>query len=162
MGSKYYQKLKNKRLVKAQVRRQQRIADGYTFGPNFKFIEELPLDELRENPAFSKHHRLRVFANKGLQCEYCPAEGTKFVLAQDYNGGKHYDIYTADNQLMTVDHVLSRAKGGSEDLDNLVPCCTSCNSLKGRTVDMEGLVEYREQLAVAAAAGNNSSIESLP
>ncbi len=147
MAQKYYQNLKEKRQSGKARRREKRAAEGYNFGPGFKFIEELPLSELQDNPRFREHHRLRVFANKGLQCAYCPKVGAKFVLALDYWGGKHYDVYTADNQLMTVDHVLSRAKGGSEDLENLVPCCATCNSLKGQTTDMEGLKEYRQQLA---------------
>ena len=139
--AQYYQSRKDRK-------RERRIAEGFDFGPGYKFLGDLSLDQLRNDPQFSEHHRLRVFANKGLKCAYCPTEGSKFVLAQDYSGGLHYDVYTADNQLMTVDHVLSRAKGGSEDLSNLVPCCVSCNSHKAQTVDMDGLKEYRASLVV--------------
>lgn len=31
---------------------------------------------------------------------------------------------------MGVDHVIPRAKGGSDSADNLVPCCTKCNKDK--------------------------------
>jgi len=31
----------------------------------------------------------------------------------------------------TVDHVVPFAKGGSDDFDNLVPCCWPCNNRKG-------------------------------
>lgn len=35
-----------------------------------------------------------------------------------------------------VDHVLSSKRGGSDDDDNLVPCCSRCNSIKNnRTVE---------------------------
>jgi len=36
----------------------------------------------------------------------------------------------------TVDHVVAFAKGGSDDLDNLVPCCRLCN-LQKRTESAE-------------------------
>lgn len=32
--------------------------------------------------------------------------------------------------LATVDHVVGRGRGGSNDLDNLVLCCAQCNDLK--------------------------------
>lgn len=34
-------------------------------------------------------------------------------------------------EVFTVDHVVPRAKSGSDDLDNLALCCYVCNPLKG-------------------------------
>ena len=143
-----------------QQRKDKQIAEGYTYGHGYKLVGELSMSELQTNPEFSEHRRLRVFANKGTVCASgCGAVGTKFLLCQGFHGSLHYDIYTADNELMTIDHVLSQAKGGSNDLDNLVPMCSRCNGIKARTVDMEGLAEYRDQLA---ATGNNSLGQALP
>jgi len=41
-----------------------------------------------------------------------------------------------------VDHVIPYSKGGTEDLDNLVLCCQSCNSGKG-VKSLEEYVQYR-------------------
>ncbi len=30
----------------------------------------------------------------------------------------------------TIDHFIPRSKGGGNDIDNLVPLCSSCNSLR--------------------------------
>ena len=35
------------------------------------------------------------------------------------------------DQVMTLDHILPRSKGGSDHLSNLVPACRPCNSSKG-------------------------------
>lgn len=46
---------------------------------------------------------------------------------------------------LTIDHVVPRSAGGSDDLDNLVPACRTCNSIKGkRSID-----EARHSFALA-------------
>lgn len=47
-----------------------------------------------------------VFSTHGRQCVYCGNEAT------------------------AIDHVIPKAKGGTDTLDNLVPACTRCNSIK--------------------------------
>lgn len=36
------------------------------------------------------------------------------------------------SNLMTIDHVIPRAKGGNDEEDNLVAACKKCNSTRGR------------------------------
>ena len=54
-----------------------------------------------------KKRRLLVLKRDGYTCHYC-----------------HRDANS-------VDHVVPRSHGGTDDLDNLVACCSSCNSSKG-------------------------------
>lgn len=51
--------------------------------------------------------RAKVFALKGAQCVYCGDDASH------------------------VDHQTPKARGGTDDLSNLVPCCMSCNISKG-------------------------------
>lgn len=51
--------------------------------------------------------RAKVFAAKGCQCAYCGADASH------------------------VDHQTPRARGGTDDISNLVPCCATCNISKG-------------------------------
>lgn len=66
------------------------------------------------NKAWAKKRAL-VFATKGNKCEYCGSDASH------------------------VDHQTPRARGGSDDITNLVPCCVSCNISKG----MMTLEEWR-------------------
>lgn len=51
--------------------------------------------------------RAKVFALKGSQCIYCGDDASH------------------------VDHQTPKARGGSDDIDNLVPSCARCNISKG-------------------------------
>jgi len=97
----------------------------------FAFIEELPFEELYTK--YSKHHRLRTFAEKGLQCvcEGCNRIGTRLVKSRDLNGGIHIDVFTDEWHMMTVDHIIPKSKGGANHISNYQPMCRKHNNKKG-------------------------------
>lgn len=45
-----------------------------------------------------------------------------------------------------VDHVVPISKGGTNDLQNLVPCCRSCNNCK-RNLSVEEFRDYLKERA---------------
>lgn len=48
------------------------------------------------------------------------------------------DDFNRDPRRFTVDHVKPVVRGGTNDPDNLVPCCRRCNSSKGaKSTDAE-------------------------
>ncbi len=62
--------------------------------------------------------RKSIFTRDGYRCVYC--------------GATHLPL--------TIDHVIPRTRGGSNEWDNLVCCCTRCNNVKGnRTPEEAGL-----------------------
>lgn len=141
-------------MIKKKLTKGEKLtAKGYIYGHRYRLICEISMSELTKNPKFYEHRRLKVFANKGCTCVNCGVVGVKFLLCEDQAGSYHHDIYTVDNILMTIDHVLSQAKGGSNELDNLVPMCTTCNGIKGRTEDMVGLKEYQQSINRANNSG---------
>lgn len=121
---------------KSERKRLWREANGYTYNCN-RLVKELPFEEIVT--VYHSHRRLRVFAHKGYTCAVCGCVGTKFLETEGRNGDIHRDLYTDDLVLMTIDHIIPKVKGGSDDMDNLRPCCTVCNAEKGRTTDIEGL-----------------------
>lgn len=65
----------------------------------------------KQTPHVSRAKRAQVIERDGFRCVYCKAE------------------LTAD--VVTIDHVIPKTKGGGSQLSNLVVACRSCNSSKG-------------------------------
>jgi len=53
--------------------------------------------------------RKGIFTRDGYRCVYC--------------GTNHLPL--------TIDHVIPKVRGGKDEWDNLVCCCTKCNNVKG-------------------------------
>jgi hypothetical protein len=101
-----------------------------------RVIQVMPLDYLNSDHA-QRHHRLEVFAFKGVRCVVpdCPCEGAFIAVTaegQETTRGLHYDLYTADFKLMTVDHHVAKVNGGGDHLANKFPMCEKHNSRKGQ------------------------------
>lgn len=115
---------------------------GDSIGYSSVLIEILPFDLLYTK--YGAHKRLGTFAKHGLDCGCCGIVGTRLVKRKDKGGGVHVDLYTDNWVLMTVDHVIPKAKGGPDTFDNKQPLCTDCNFLKGcKEITNEELLELR-------------------
>ena len=77
-----------------------------------------------------------VFFAKGYDCIHCGIRGSFFAL--ECNGGMHngfalilYALNTDGKEvLMTVDHIVPKANGGGNNMQNLQPMCVDCNVKK--------------------------------
>lgn len=97
----------------------------------------MPLDFLNSKWAMN-HRRLSVFFHKGVQCVVpnCKCKGAFFVERACTNKhgvimSVHVDLYTADFQLMTVDHHVPLSGNGKDKLENKFPMCERHNLQKG-------------------------------
>jgi hypothetical protein len=102
-------------------------------GCGYFFVRERGVDGIH---AFEKHRRLRVFFHKGLSCvtPNCQNVGNRLIFSRDSQGGGHWDLFTDDMVLMTIDHITAKKNGGSNELENLQPMCCHCNTTKGHQV----------------------------
>lgn len=73
-------------------------------------------------PSRRQRRRKAVLRQWGRNCYYCGRDPGSYL---------------------TLDRVLPRSRGGSERVENLVPCCEACNSDKGSL----SLPEYRALVA---------------
>lgn len=105
------------------------------------FVREHGVDGIH---VFEQHRRLRVFFHKGLACvtPNCQNVGNRLIFSRDTQGGGHWDLFTDDMVLMTIDHITAKKNGGSNELENLQPMCRHCNTTKGhQMITLEQLAD---------------------
>ncbi|TET56939.1 MAG: HNH endonuclease [Promethearchaeota archaeon] len=62
--------------------------------------------------------KIKIWEKTQGKCYYCGK-----ILMINLNDGKNHAAWT-------MDHVTPKTKGGTNTLDNLVPCCSECNQTK--------------------------------
>ena len=82
-------------------------------------------------PACTREHQRQRDARRGNSRErgYDAAyvANRKLVLAN----GPHPCAWGCGRIATTVDHLLPLAKGGDNSVENLMPCCSTCNASRG-------------------------------
>lgn len=116
-----------------------RVALGYS-----AFSDEAILEYIKENwPEDDDSDQRRIKQEQ----EYIPLtpeqraerkkRSTNMAIAKKMNNGICH--YCQENPATCADHVIPERRGGSNELENLVPCCRSCNSSKGSRTPEEWL-----------------------
>ncbi len=73
---------------------------------------------------YSVDDRVQVWEDGARVCHYCDKKLPKPTIPASAGG-------TKASKNTHLDHVIAQAKGGSDDLSNLVVCCKRCNTEKG-------------------------------
>lgn len=106
----------------------------YTLDEVFKWIDDNPRRVYWEKDGFVINtKRAKIFRKKGIICVNCGCTGEFFALETDKGGGVHLDLYGyIDNTevLITVDHIIPKSKGGTNDMINFQTMCKLCNEMK--------------------------------
>jgi 5-methylcytosine-specific restriction endonuclease McrA len=66
--------------------------------------------------------------------------------------GSPYCYYCRRRKADTVDHVVEVDRGGTSELENMVPCCRTCNSRKGQ--------DYLTRKNASRLAGRDEAVEA--
>ncbi len=52
--------------------------------------------------------------------------------AESFGAHGHKCHYCKSDGPLSTDHITPRAKGGTDDVENLIPACRACNQAKGK------------------------------
>lgn len=91
-----------------------------------------------------RSQRVNCLIQLGTKCVRCPREGVKFLMTIDNPGSLHFDLYDNYNNLMNIDHILPKSKGGKDEIDNYQLMCEECNSKKGSTIEESIIINFSE------------------
>lgn len=83
--------------------------------------------------------RIHMDMGMGLACVTCDRVGAMYHLEVTRGGQFHLDLYSGDDVMMTIDHVVAQSKGGTNAPHNKQMMCGPCNLDKGAK-DMSELV----------------------
>jgi len=94
--------------------------------------------EINGQAAYVKYHKELEIFQRNPQCQRCHRLGTQFLVFSRFPSQQHRDsshlnlqFVTGDFYLMTIDHIVPKAHGGSNDSNNLQTMCWRCNCDKG-------------------------------
>lgn len=82
--------------------------------------------------------RLRTFYHKGICCAGCGLTASFFAIEHQRRNTMipHFNMYgvneAGEEVLFTKDHILAKANGGRDQLDNMQTMCQPCNNRKGK------------------------------
>lgn len=130
--------------------------------PFFIFYHELTLDQGKEFFSCTKNELLfrgREFAmplaialfksllenDKPVECWHCGTRATKWIIEKGKNehlGKPTMNLFGEINGkivLFNRDHIIPKSVGGCDNLNNLRPACSNCNTLRGNELSGEDL-----------------------
>lgn len=122
-----------------------------------RFLSRIDFDQYLERFSKKTGYRKKAwchFIREGkVKCALSGIEATHVKMVQYNDGSIHWDFYTDDDQMMTLDHIKPKKLGGTNNIKNLQPMLLDLNSRKGHSLTYEK--KYLERV-------EKKQIEELP
>ena len=78
-----------------------------------------------------------------------------------YKRDQHQCVYCGSNKDLTLDHVIPKSRGGSNDWINLVTSCFKCNLKKGNRTPDEAKMAMKHKPFVPTLVGDSGKLQSV-
>lgn len=120
-------------------KRKKNPNNGIVSVPEYLKLTQFPLEMFveffensKEKVSIRKKHWLYLIKNNMLTCPvtkkkvaYCSYDYKKNVNSY------HYNFYSEDGDMFTIDHIKPKVKGGTNSFDNIQPMIAEENFKKG-------------------------------
>lgn len=130
-----FKKKKEPKILKKHKHRT-RVA-SFTFDEVREMLE-LPARYKKGKPyglhdgVYFSLRRAAIIFEIGFDCVHCGLKGHIFHLEHTFNKASwHLDLYSEDDTLMTIDHLVPKSRGGPDVVENFQNLCMPCNTIKG-------------------------------
>ena len=104
-----------------------------TLRQGFKLVIKGKAEILKEQetPIITEHRSyVRPLIIRLFQYVRFRMRGIRVNRHRIYKRDGHQCVYCGSNRFLTIDHVIPKSRGGSNDWTNLVTCCNKCNVYK--------------------------------
>jgi 5-methylcytosine-specific restriction endonuclease McrA len=78
-----------------------------------------------------------------------------------YKRDNHQCVYCDSKKQLTLDHVIPKSRGGSNDWTNLVTCCFKCNLKKGNRTPEEAKMIMSVKPFVPSLLNDNGALNKI-
>jgi 5-methylcytosine-specific restriction endonuclease McrA len=78
-----------------------------------------------------------------------------------YKRDNHQCVYCDSKKQLTLDHVIPKSRGGSNDWTNLVTCCFKCNLKKGNRTPEEAKMTMSVKPFVPSLLNDNGALNKI-
>jgi CRISPR/Cas system Type II protein with McrA/HNH and RuvC-like nuclease domain len=96
------------------------------------------LNYIRYHTRTLRANRSRIYKRDGFECVYC-----------------------GSSKNLTLDHVIPRSRGGTNEWTNLVTSCFKCNSKKGDKTPEEAKMKLKHQPFAPTLVSENAKVHTL-
>lgn len=121
--------------------------------------EIIKYDEIPISGGYKTYVRpliIRLLAYIKFQIRNVRVNRTRIYKRDDYQC-----VYCNSNKQLTLDHVIPKSRGGSNDWTNLVTCCFKCNLKKGNRTPEEAKMPMRVKPFVPNLLNDNGTLNKI-
>jgi hypothetical protein len=109
----------------------------------YKGKAEVVVSDEKDEAFFFATYSIKPKVIRLLQYIYLPHRRLNLSKQNIFKRDKHACVYCESRENLTLDHVLPRSRGGKNTWENLVTCCSKCNSKKdNKTPEEAGMKPF--------------------